>query len=194
MEEAGDEPLFAERVAGIDIGKTAVMVTIRVPSDAREGRPAAGDPGVPGRPQGPAGTGGLAALLAGHQGGDGGDGGLLEAGVFPARTRGPGLRAVSRFAGQGAARAAQDRQAGLGVAGEDHRARPAAGQLRAAGGHPAAADPYPLPQAPDPGPHRGEGAVREAAGRRAPEAVLGDPRHPRRVRPGHAGRDHRRRA
>jgi transposase len=33
-----DEPLFAERVAGIDIGKAAIMVTIRVPSDARKGR------------------------------------------------------------------------------------------------------------------------------------------------------------
>jgi transposase len=38
VEEAGEEPLFAERVAGIDIGKAAVMVTIRVPSDARRGR------------------------------------------------------------------------------------------------------------------------------------------------------------
>ncbi len=37
MEEAGDEPLYCERVAGIDIGKAQVMVTIRVPSDTREG-------------------------------------------------------------------------------------------------------------------------------------------------------------
>ena len=29
-----DEPLFCERVAGIDIGKAMVMVTIRVPGDA----------------------------------------------------------------------------------------------------------------------------------------------------------------
>jgi hypothetical protein len=29
MEEAGDEPLFRERAAGIDIGKQMVMVTIR---------------------------------------------------------------------------------------------------------------------------------------------------------------------
>jgi transposase len=35
VEEVGDEPLFADRVAGIDIGKAAVMVTIRVPGDAR---------------------------------------------------------------------------------------------------------------------------------------------------------------
>jgi transposase len=37
MEEAGDEPLFCERVAGIDIGKAVVSVTIRVPSDTRRG-------------------------------------------------------------------------------------------------------------------------------------------------------------
>jgi len=37
MEEAGNEPLFCERVAGIDIGKQLVMVTIRVPSDTRAG-------------------------------------------------------------------------------------------------------------------------------------------------------------
>jgi len=37
MEEAGDEPLFCERAAGIDIGKQMVMVTIRVPSDTRRG-------------------------------------------------------------------------------------------------------------------------------------------------------------
>jgi len=38
MEEVEDEPLFAERVAGIDIGKKSVMVTIRVPGDTRKGR------------------------------------------------------------------------------------------------------------------------------------------------------------
>jgi transposase len=37
MEEAGDEPLFCERAAGIDIGKLLVSVTIRVPSDTRRG-------------------------------------------------------------------------------------------------------------------------------------------------------------
>jgi hypothetical protein len=36
MEEVGDEPLFCDRVAGIDIGKAAVMVTIRVPSETRK--------------------------------------------------------------------------------------------------------------------------------------------------------------
>jgi transposase len=37
MEEAGDEPLFCERAAGIDIGKQLVMVTVRLPSDTRRG-------------------------------------------------------------------------------------------------------------------------------------------------------------
>jgi transposase len=37
MQEAEDEPLFAERVAGIDIAKAEVMVTVRVPSDTRPG-------------------------------------------------------------------------------------------------------------------------------------------------------------
>lgn len=37
MKEAGDEPLFCERAAGIDIGKQLVMATIRVPSDTRKG-------------------------------------------------------------------------------------------------------------------------------------------------------------
>ena len=37
MEEAGDEPLFRERAAGIDIGKAMVMVTIGVPSGTRRG-------------------------------------------------------------------------------------------------------------------------------------------------------------
>ena len=37
MEDVEDEPLFCERVAGIDIGKATVVVTIRVPSDSRRG-------------------------------------------------------------------------------------------------------------------------------------------------------------
>ncbi len=38
MHEVEDEPLFAERVAGIDIAKAGIEVTIRVPSDTRAGR------------------------------------------------------------------------------------------------------------------------------------------------------------
>jgi transposase len=37
MEKAEDEPLFCERAAGIDIGKQMIMVTIRIPSEARKG-------------------------------------------------------------------------------------------------------------------------------------------------------------
>jgi transposase len=38
MEDAENEPLFAERVAGLDIAKAGVEVTIRVPSDNTPGR------------------------------------------------------------------------------------------------------------------------------------------------------------
>ncbi|MGH7749702.1 MAG: IS110 family transposase, partial [Candidatus Dormibacteria bacterium] len=38
MQDAQDEPLFAERVAGLDIAKAEADVTIRVPSDTTPGR------------------------------------------------------------------------------------------------------------------------------------------------------------
>ena len=38
MQDVEDEPLFAERVAGIDIAKAGIEVTLRVPSDTRAGR------------------------------------------------------------------------------------------------------------------------------------------------------------
>ena len=38
MQDVEDEPLFTERVAGLDIAKAEVEVTIRVPSDTRSGR------------------------------------------------------------------------------------------------------------------------------------------------------------
>ena len=38
MQDVQDEPLFCEQVAGLDIAKAGVEVTIRVPSDATEGR------------------------------------------------------------------------------------------------------------------------------------------------------------
>ena len=37
MQDTEDEPLFAERVAGLDIAKAEVEVAIRVPSDTRPG-------------------------------------------------------------------------------------------------------------------------------------------------------------
>src|SRR6266496_3564880 len=41
MEEITDEPLYRDRVCGIDIGKAGMAVTIRVPSDANPARRAA---------------------------------------------------------------------------------------------------------------------------------------------------------
>jgi transposase len=41
MEEVTDEPLFRDRVCGIDIGKAGMAATIRVPSDANPARRAA---------------------------------------------------------------------------------------------------------------------------------------------------------
>ena len=38
MQDVHDEPLFAERVAGLDVAKAEVEVTIRVPSDTTAGR------------------------------------------------------------------------------------------------------------------------------------------------------------
>jgi len=38
MQDAEDELLFADRVAGLDIAKAGVEVTIRVPSDTTPGR------------------------------------------------------------------------------------------------------------------------------------------------------------
>ena len=194
MEEVEGEPLFCERAAGIDIGKESVFVTIRVPSESRAG----------GRQQETREFGTTRRQLLAladwlrcwgvERAGMESTQRLLEAGVLPAGAGGLRVPAVPGVAGQGAARAAQDRQAGLGVAREDHRGGVAGGQLRAAGGDPPAAHPYPLPQAADPGPHRGEGARGEASGGRAPEAVVGDQRHPRGLRPGDAPRDHRRRA
>ena len=38
MEDVHEEPLFVQRVAGLDIAKAEVEVTIRVPSDTSPGR------------------------------------------------------------------------------------------------------------------------------------------------------------
>ena len=38
MQDVEDEPLFAERAAGIDIAKAGIEVTIRVPGEGRAGR------------------------------------------------------------------------------------------------------------------------------------------------------------
>ena len=38
MQEVTDEPLYRDRVCGIDIGKAAMVATIRVPSDGNPAR------------------------------------------------------------------------------------------------------------------------------------------------------------
>ena len=38
MEEVTDEPLYRDRVCGIDIGKAQMVATIRVPSDSNPAR------------------------------------------------------------------------------------------------------------------------------------------------------------
>ena len=38
MEEVRDEPLYRDRVCGIDIGKAQLYATIRVPSDGNPAR------------------------------------------------------------------------------------------------------------------------------------------------------------
>ena len=67
MEEVEDEPLFADRVAGLDIAKAAVEVTIRVPSDTAGGRRRQ-ETHLRYHPPGTAGPGRLAGLLGGDQG------------------------------------------------------------------------------------------------------------------------------
>src|SRR6266567_5609170 len=72
MQDTQDEPLFAERVAGLNIAKAEAGVTIRVPSDTCPGPPPAGDPDLRHHPQAAAVAGRLAALLGRHQGRHGG--------------------------------------------------------------------------------------------------------------------------
>jgi hypothetical protein len=82
MHEVEDEPLFAERVAGIDIAKAGIEVTIRVPSDTRAGRRQQETRSFATTRRALGGLGGLAALVAGDPGRHGGGRRLLETGLF----------------------------------------------------------------------------------------------------------------
>ena len=109
MQEVEDEPLFAERVAGIDIAKAEVEVTIRVPSDTRRGR----------RQQETRTFGTTRRELLALADwlrcwgvtkiGMEATGDYWKPVFFLLEARGLRLRAVQRRAGQGAARAAEDR-------------------------------------------------------------------------------------
>ena len=115
MEEVTDEPLYRDRVCGIDIGKAELYATIRVPSDK--------DPrGGPRDAQFAANKRGVLALA---------DWlrcwqvpavvmeatGLLEGAVLPAGGRGVRVRPGRRQAGQEPARPAQAGPVRLPVAG-----------------------------------------------------------------------------
>jgi hypothetical protein len=82
VDEVTDEPLYRDRVCGIDIGKAGMAATIRVPSDRDPSRRASETRELVTTRREVPGAGGLAAVLAGAGGGDGGDQGLLEAGVL----------------------------------------------------------------------------------------------------------------
>src|SRR5713226_7978256 len=101
MQDVQDEPLFTERVAGLDIAKAEVEVTIRVPGDTQSGR----------RQQETRTFGTTRKELLAladwlrcwgvTKAGMEATAGLLEAGVLPAGITRVRLRLVQRRAGQG---------------------------------------------------------------------------------------------
>ena len=192
MEEVTDEPLYRDRVCGIDIGKAGLYATIRVPSDKQPGAAGVRDPQLRHHQAGGAGAGGLAAGLAGPGRGDGGNWRLLEGAVLPAGGRGVRVRAGRREAGQEPARPAQAGPVGLQLAGRVLRARRGPVVLRAGPGVPGDPAAYPLPPRPDRRAHPGEEPHREAAGISRDQAVVRGHRPARGHRPGHHGPPHRR--
>jgi len=111
MQDVHDEPLFVQRVAGLDIAKAEVEVAIRVPSDT-----------TPGRRQQETRTFGTTRRELESLGdwlacwgvtavGMEATGDYVVTGVLPARITRIRLPAVQRRAGQGTARQAQDDRA-----------------------------------------------------------------------------------
>ena len=174
MDEVEDEPLFRERVAGIDIGKTTIMVTIRVPSDTRRGR----------RQQETrefrAVRKDLLALADWLRCWGVTRIGMEATGdywkpVYFLLER-EGFDCVLYHASQVKAlpgRPKTDKLDSVWLAKITERGN-LPGSFVPAGRHPPAAHPYPLPQAPGPGLRGREEPLREAARRRAPEAVERD--------------------
>ena len=192
MEEVTDEPLYRDRVCGIDIGKAGMVATIRVPSDRDPARRVAETRSFGTTQTGGAGAGGLAAVLAGARGGDGGDRGLLEGAVLPAGGRGVRVRAGRRQAGQEPARPAEAGPGRFALAGGVLRARRDHLLLRGHAGvpdHPAA---HPVPAGPDRRTHPGEAARGEAAGISGDQDLQRGDRPARGDRPGHHGPPDRR--
>ena len=93
MEEVTDEPLYRDRVCGIDIGKAGVAATIRVPSDRNPARRASETRMFPATKRGVLELADWmrcwqvpAVVMEATSG-------LLEAGVLPAGGRGARVRA-----------------------------------------------------------------------------------------------------
>ena len=195
MQDVQEEPLFVQRVAGLDIAKAEVEVTIRVPSDTTAGPPPAGDPDVRHHPPRAAGRWRTGCASWGvTKIGMEATGDYWKPVFFLLESRGfdcelYNAAQVKALPG----RPKTDRADSVWLAKITERGMICL-QLRAARADPPAAHPHPLPPSPHPGPHRREAAGGETARRRAPEAVQRDLRHPRRLGPGHAGRDRRRAA
>ena len=139
MEEVEDEPLFCERVAGIDIGK-------QLGSASRSGCPATPAGAAGSRRRGSSAPPAARLLeLADwlrcwqvQRAGMEATGDYWKPVYFLLEREGFDCLLYHAVAGQGAARAAEDRPAGLRVAGEDHRAaarwRPASCRRRTSAG------------------------------------------------------------
>src|SRR6266536_6487239 len=179
MQDVQDEPLFAERVAGLDIAKTGVEVAIRVPGDTRPGR----------RQQE---TRAFATARSGLEAladwlrcwgvaklGMEATGDYWKPVFFLLESRGFDCELYNAAQVKALPGRPKTDRAEPGLAGQDHRAGDDLLQLRAARADPPAPHPHPLPASPHPGAHRREAAGREAAGRRASETVVRDLRHPR---------------
>jgi hypothetical protein len=141
LEETNQTEEIVERVAALDIGKAELVCCVRVPGKA--GKRTGGGHRLRHDDPLAAGAGRPAGRAGGDQGGHGGHQRLLEGPVLPAGGPGVGGLAGQRAGGQAPPGAAQDRQAGCGVACQAGRAGHAAAQLRAAPADPAAAGPGP---------------------------------------------------
>ena len=142
-----DNEEIIERVAALDIGKAEVMCCVRVPDDEHPGRRAQEVQAYPAMTR-------SALRLADYLAGLGVTRVVMEATadywkpVLPAGGSRVRDLASERQGRQAPARAAQDRQAGRGVAVQGRRAADAAAQLRPAAADTAAAGPDPLPRRP----------------------------------------------
>src|SRR6266540_7364145 len=194
MQDVEDEPLFCERVAGLDIAKAEVEVTIRVPSDTTAGRRQQESRTFGTTRRELESLGDWLACWGVAKLGMEATGDYWKPVFFLLESRGFDCQLYN--AGQVKAlpgRPKTDRADSIWLARITERGSVCSSFVPSRS-DPPPAHPHPLPPASHPGSHRREAAGREAARRRAPETVQRDRRHPRRLGPGHAGRDRRRAA